>query len=801
MIYKDSSKSIEKRVTDLLLRMSLKQKIAQLQCIFSVYIGHAEFRDIVSDGVGEVAFGYQMDSPEKNADYIESLQRYLMEGTELGIPAIIHMEALSGGVMSEMTLFPSPIGLAAAWDPEGIRKMAELIRKQVMAVGVRKVLSPLADIARDPRWGRIGETFGEDPVLCSAMVTACIKGLQGKDLNEGVSACAKHFLGYGLSEGGLNQTHNPVTTRELREVYAKPFQAAITESDLTTLMAQYGSIDGEMVTASESLLYKLLRKEMKFKGVVVSDYMAINRMVAMKVAGGLGEAGIAALKAGLDVEYPTPAGFKTDILIKAVDKGIVEEKMIDRSVKRVLRQKFKLGLFENPYPRRENFKKYFYNTENDMMSFELAQKSIVLIKNDGVLPLSKKIKKIAVIGPHADSIRLLFGNYSYPAMVETVLDPNVNVENAEGSESSSVSAGKVAEKYPGSNTIVQNPMIEDILRSMLEKSKTILQAIQKNCKNAEVLYAKGCDIAGNDIRGFDLAVKIAESADVVILALGGKHGWGQMATIGESLDSMSIGLPGVQEALVKKVYSAGKPTVVLHLDGRPLSSEFIAEKCHAVLECWSPSILGGQAIASVLFGDFNPSGKLPVTVARNAGQIPIYYNHVNGSSYHNHNIFKHEPMYVDGPETPLFYFGHGLSYTRFEYSNLKLNERLEGDGELTVSVDICNVGQRDGTEVVQLYISDELCSLLRPNKELAGFKRVLLKVKEKKTVTFMIRASQMAFLDSRMKWKVESGEMTVMVGASSEDIRLKGTFYIANDVYVNGAKRGFFADTKEKSAL
>jgi len=353
-------------------------------------------------------------------------------------------------------------------------------------------------------------------------------------------------------------------------------------------------------------------------------------------------------------------------------------------------------------------------------------------------------------------------------------------------------------RNPGSDTLVENSLVEGMLRSMLPKSRTVLRAIQETCKDTEVLYAKGCDYAGMDKSGFGEAVSQAERADAVILVIGGKCGWGLSATIGESRDSMDIGLPGVQEELAKAILNVGKPVIVVHIDGRPLSNVFIADQCSALLECWSPSAGGGQAIASILFGDFNPSGKLPVTVARNAGQIPIYYNHVNGSSYHGHAIMKHENAYVDGPEKPLFYFGHGLSYTRFAYSNLVFDKKVAGDGTLTVSVDIQNTGTRDGVEIVQLYVADELSTLLRPNKELAGFQRVFLKPDEKKTVVFKIRASQFAFLDTRMKWKVESGEMTVMVGASSEDIRLKGTFTITNDAFIDGSKRGFFADVQIK---
>jgi|BioPla2DNA2_1021312.scaffolds.fasta_scaffold02552_11 beta-glucosidase len=792
------SKSTEIRVNDLLRKMSLRQKIVQLQCLFSVFIrrSNPNFNEIMPDGIGEIAFGYQLDSPEKSAEFIERLQRYLVEETELGIPAIIHTEAISGGIISEMTQFPSPIGLGATWDPDGVQKMAELIRRQVIAVGIRRVLSPVVDVARDPRWGRMGETFGEDPVLCSQMAVAYVRGMQGERLSEGVLSCAKHFIGYSMGEGGLNQSRNPITPRELREVYAKPFQAVITEAGIGSIMAQYGAIDGEMVIGSKPLLDNLLRKEMKFRGTVVSDYMAINRMVAMKVAENIGKAGIMAIKAGLDQEFPVPAGFKTQLLIDAVEKGELDEEIINRSVKRVLRQKFQLGLFENPYPRRNDIKKYYYNTDNDRMSFELAQKSLVLLKNDGILPLKKNIKSIAVIGPHSDSLRLMFGGYTYPAVLDMILEVNVIAEGMEEYVSYSKIEKKAPDTYPGSNITVENPMVESMLRSMFEKSQTILQAIRNTCKNAKIYHARGCDYAGSDRSGFKQAVEAVKAADVAILAIGGKLGWAQSSTMGENLDSMNIGLPGVQEDLAREVLAAGKPTVVLHLSGRPLNSEFITENCNALLECWSPSVWGGQAIASALFGDFNPSGKLPVTVARNAGQIPIYYNHVNGVSYHNKSIFKQENMYVDGPEKPLFYFGQGLSYTRFEYSNLRLDKEVRSDGKLTVSVDVRNAGRKDGAEVVQLYIADELSSMLRPNKELAGFKRVELKAGETKTVVFTVRVSQFAFLDISMKWKVEAGDMTVMIGSSSEDIRLRDTFRIIGSAYVDASKRGFYADTR-----
>lgn len=796
MARKTHSRLIEMRVNELLRRMSLKQKIAQLQCLFSVNIKNVEFNEVMADGIGEIAFGYLLDSPEKSAEFIESVQKYLVEETELGIPAIVHTEAISGGFISEMTQFPSPIGLGATWDPDVVKRMAELIRRQVMAIGVRRVLSPVVDIARDPRWGRMGETFGEDPVLCSEMAVAYVDGMQGRELSEGVLACAKHFLGYSMCEGGLNQTSNPITARELREVYARPFQALITLSGIGSIMAQYGSIDGEMVIASKSFLYDMLRREMKFKGTTISDYMAISRMVSMKVAGSLDEAGTASLKAGLDIECPYPAGFITESIINAVEKGDLKEETIDRAVKRVLFQKFQLGLFENPYPHRQGIKKYYYKTANDKLSFEIAQKSLVLLKNDGILPLSKNTKRIAVIGPHADSLRLLFGGYSYPAVLDLMLGSNAVVEETDEQDSALSENGRWVREYADSGETAENPMAEEMLRCMLGKSQTILQAIRNTCKNACVTYAKGCDYAGNDRSGFKEAVETAMLANVVILAIGGKLGWGKSATMGENVDSMSIGLPGVQEYLAKAVYAAGKPIVVVHLNGRPLSSEFIVEKCNALLECWSPSVWGGQAVASVLFGDFNPSGRMPVTVARNAGQIPIYYNHINGNSYHNHSIFKQENMYADGSEKPLFYFGHGLSYTQFEYSNLKLDREIDGNGCLTVSADIKNAGERDGAEVVQLYISDNLSSLLRPNKELAGFKRLHLKVGEKRKVVFTLMASQLAFLDINMKWKVEAGEMTAMVGASSEDIRLKGTFEIKNDVYVDGSKRGFFASVE-----
>jgi hypothetical protein len=549
--------------------------------------------------------------------------------------------------------------------PETVQKMADIIRRQMLAIGCRQALSPVMDVCRDPRWGRIGETYGEDPTLCAAMSVAFTRGLQGENLAGGVAAADKHFLAYGCSDGGLNMATNPVPPRELREVYAKPFQAAISEAGLLSIMNSYGVIDGEMVAASKHILTDLLRDEMGFTGLVVSDYMSIDQLV---------------------------------------DRRLAVEMGLSRSL-------------------------------GDMAG--LAQDLPGMESGDAFVP---------------------------------------------------------AEPFPGSTVLREHPAASQALAFMYgQQVPTILACVRSKCPHADITYAQGCDIAGTDRGGFDAALQAARGAEVVILTLGGKYGWGSSCTIGEGIDSSDIGLPGVQEDLAKAIYETGVKTVLVHIDARPLSSVFIAEHYPAIIENWFPGITGGEALADVLFGDYNPAGRLPATCARNAGQIPIYAGQYRGNSYRDGETKRILSRYCDESKEPLFCFGHGLSYTEFTYRDLRLTGNTRADGAVEVRCRVKNTGPRDGEEVVQLYVSDEAASMLRPWQELAGFARIFLKAGEEKTLGFTIQADQFAFLDSSMRWIVEEGYMTLRVGGSSRNLPLEGRFHIDNTAEIIPARRGFYA--------
>jgi beta-glucosidase len=429
-------------------------------------------------------------------------------------------------------------------------------------------------------------------------------------------------------------------------------------------------------------------------------------------------------------------------------------------------------------------------------SLKAAREAIVLLKNDGLLPLSKEPRKIAVIGPHANSTRLFFGCYTWPASVDLAMSGTMS-EMAGMLDLPELTASyeqpPLSPLFEGSDVRSEPPQVEQALQAMLgDRTPTILAAIQGKCPDAEVVYEKGCDYAGTNRSGFAAAIAAAKAADVVILALGGKYGWGSSCTSGEGIDTANIGLPGVQEELAQLIFETGTPAVLVHMDTKPLSSEFIANHYPAIIENWFPGESGGEALADVLFGDYNPAGRLPMTAARNAGQLPIYATHPRGSSYNNGNSIVLN-RYVEGSKLPLYYFGEGQSYTTFEYSNLVLDGTVKADGVMHLSCDITNSGERDGEEVVQVYVRDELASMVRPVQELAGFKRVALKAGETKTVHFTMRADQFAFLDVDMRWIVEAGEMAVRVGASSHDIRLTGSFVIENTALIEGKSRGFYA--------
>jgi beta-glucosidase len=790
--YQNPSLALEKRVDDLLHRMTLTQKIAQLNCTMSMAGAFDKMEMQLANGMGEIAIMLGGQTAADTARLVESIQRFLVEKTEWGIPAIMHIEALSGAVIPEATNFPVAIGLGATWDPEGVREMADVIRKQMKALGIRQALSPVMDIARDPRWGRIGETYGENPTLGAAMSVAFVKGIQGADLKEGIAATGKHFLGYGLSQGGLNLARASITPRELREDFGKPFEAAIRKANLAAVMNSYTALDNEPIIISKAILTDLLRGEMGFDGVTVSDYAAINRVKDIfKITDDYTQAGILAIQAGMDVELPAAIAYGAQFR-EAVKRGDLNVAVIDAAVRRMLTLKFKLGLFENPYPDLESIQSVFHQAADDELSYRLAKESVVLVKNEGeTLPLKAGKRKIAVIGPNADSIRNIFGNYTFPAFLEIALEmaPELaNLINTLAGPSSDVVAAQPLPPMP--------PM-DQLLTMMYPMARTVLQGIQEAAGSANARYAKGCSIMGQDRTGFPEAIECASQADIVVMVMGAKNGHvAETSSIGEALDSTSIGMPGVQEDLVKAVYETGKPIILVHMSARPLCSEWVSNNIPAILEVWHPGQSAGTVVSDVLFGKANPGGKLPFTVIKHAGLIPCYVDHQRGSGYDDRGGL---PIYIEGgyineSGAPLYAFGHGLSYTTFSIDGLELSDTaIPADGVIDISCIVTNRGHREGDEVVQLYITDRFASMVRPSKELAGFKRVTLQPGKSCKVTFTLHASQLAFLNSRMQWMVEAGDVDIFIGTSSDDRAVEGSFAISDTRVLQNSSREYCA--------
>lgn len=794
MKYKDAGLPVAQRVEDLLTRLSFQQKIDQITCLVTIGEDIPDFRSLIPSGIGNVGAFAVAKNTERIVEYSDRLQKYLVEETEFGIPALIHCEAVSGGQFTGADVYPSAISQASTWNPELVEEMADLIRKQMYAVGFRQALSPVLDISRDPRWGRLTETYGEDPTLASAIGSAFIRGIQGTDHTKGIAAAAKHFVGHGVTEGALNMSRSMISPRDLEEVHCKPFQAAITEAGLMGVMSSYCSYNGEPVTCSKYLLTDLLRERLGFQGAVVSDYIAADRILdPYCVAETFEEAGIKAIEAGLDVEFPRPKCF-TYSLEEAVREGRLDMEVIDRAVRRVLTIKFSLGLFEHPYPDRGMLKTEFHTGRAKELNLNLAKQTITLLKNENhALPISKSVKKIAVIGPHANLLRSYFSTFSYPAVLDMV---SSREEDGQALPEPGLIVYQVMQRFPGDGRESSNKL-ELQLRHDFPESRSLYEAIRDALPDAQVEWSLGVNYLGNNLSGMEHALETAAQADIVILTLGGKNGWGVTSTVGEGIDSTDIDLPGRQEEFARAVYALGKKCVVVHFDGRPISNAFVTSHFDAILEAWQPGQYGGQALAEILFGDSNPSGHLPVTAARNAGQLPVYYSLPRGSGYigaGHPGMIVNPNGYINDTARPLYSFGHGLSYTTFFYEKMRLfSTELDPSGKLTADITVRNTGTMDGDEVVQLYVRDCVASVVRPDLELIGFKRVCVPAGESRTVRFCFPASQLAFLDLDMRWKVESGRFELLAGASSSDIRQQAEFAVTADRYIDGKTRSFYA--------
>ncbi len=773
----DANLSVEARVSALIAEMTLDEKIAQLGSfwIYEILDGTTfspvKAEKLMRNGIGQITRmgGASNVKPTESVVLANNIQKFIIDNTRLGIPVVIHEECCSGYMARGATVFPQAIGVASTWEPKLVEEMADVIRRQMRSVGTHHALSPVLDVARDARWGRVEETFGEDPYLVARMGVAYVRGLQSERLQNGIVATGKHFVGYGASEGGMNWAPPHIPWREMRDVYLFPFEAAVRDGKMASMMNGYHELDGVPCGSNKELLTTILRDEWGFDGTVVSDYFAITMLDEYHhVAGNKQDAAFAALDAGLDVELPFTDSYGSP-LREAVLAGKIPESLVDQSLRRVLTQKFALGIFDHPYV--DDVAVVFDTPDERKLAREIAQKSMVLLKNEGnLLPLRKDLNSIAVIGPNADSIRNLFGDYSYPAHVETLLE----LKNKKNVFNQPLPEGVQA--------------VDDFI-----PADSVLAGIKAQVSaTTQIHYAKGCAVNDASTDGFAEAVEAARQAEVAILVVGDKGGLTDDCTSGEARDRAELQLPGVQSQLVKAIYDTGTPIVLVMINGRPVSLGWIAESVPAILEAWFPSEEGGNAVADVLFGDVNPGGKLPITFPLSVGQVPIFYGHKpSGGRSH----WKGD--YVETSSKPLYPFGFGLSYTQFEFSNLRTDSSSAPvGGEINIQIDVTNVGERTGDEVVQLYTRQNATTVTRPVKELRGFQRVTVEPHQTKTVSFCLKVNQLGFYDQAHQLVIEPGKVEIMVGNSSQDIACGDEFEILGAKTEIHASKVFFSDSQ-----
>lgn len=755
--YRDADLPIEARVEDLLARMLPEEKVAQLGSAWMFELVRGEEVDddraaaICRHGLGQVTriAGASTLTADKVACVANELQRRLVEGTRLGIPAIVHEEICSGLMARGSTVYPQAIGVASTFEPDLNAAMADGIRVQMRKAGAQQGLSPVLDVVRDPRWGRTEETYGEDAYLVARMGTAFVEGLQGPDLSTGVIATAKHFVGYGASEGGMNWAPAHVPDRELREVFLHPFEAAV-RAGLASVMNGYHELDGVPCAANENLLTGILRGSWGFDGIVVADYFSVDQLAAYhRLARSKSEAAVLALRAGIDVELPSSDCF-AEPLLAAVESGDADAAVVDAAVRRVLRLKFALGLFERPYVDASDAIAAVDTDAHRSLAATIARKSLVLLHNDGVLPLGPAPGTIAVIGPNAGEARNLLGDYAYPAHIESL------------------------KEMGGEESPFDVPVPDDLDLGAVEvPGLSVLEALTATYGDA-VRHARGCAVNDDDTTGFAEAVELAAASDVVVLVVGDKAGLTKSCTSGEGRDRSSLALPGVQEDLARAVLATGTPVVTVLVVGRPCGSEELHQQSAAVLLAWLPGQEGGPAIAETLAGTINPGGKLPISFPRSVGQLPVFYGHkVSGGRSHWHG------EYVDGATSPLYPFGHGLSYTTFRLIDPVLVTPTAGPSDsIAVSVSIANIGTVSGEEVIQVYVRDLHASVTRPVLELKSFVRVAVAAGAARSVRFDIPVAQLGFYDADLRYVVEAGEIEVFVGTSSANLVAAGTVTI-----------------------
>lgn len=707
--------SVERRINSLLARMTLEEKIGQLQQLDGEANGNyrPEHLELVRKGL----LGSTLNV--RGAERSNELQRVAIEQSRLKIPLLFGFDVIHG----YRTIFPIPLGEASSWDTVAVERAASIAAREARASGVHWTFAPMVDIARDARWGRIAEGSGEDPYLGAALARARVRGFQGADYSapDRVVACAKHWAAYGAAEAGRDYNTTDMSENTLRDIYFPPFKATA-DAGVGTFMSAFNDLNGVPATANPFIMTEVLRNEWKFDGFVVSDYTAVEELLKHGVAADGSEAVRLALTAGVEMEMVSRLYNKH--IAQLLREGKLSQAVLNEAVRRILRIKFRLGLFERPFADAAREQSALANPGHIKAARDIASRSMVLLKNEReTLPLSKTLKSIAVIGPLADSQKDMIGSWS---------------GDGRAGDAVTLLAGIKAKVGP----------------------------------RVKVSYAKGCEINDDSTAGFDEALKAARGADVAIVAVGESA---EMS--GEAASRSSLDLPGRQLELVKALHATGKPVIVVLMNGRPLSINWVAENVPAILETWFAGTQGGHAIADVLFGDVNPGGKLPVTFPRNAGQCPIYYNHKNTGRPPDANN-KYTSKYLDVAWTPLFPFGYGLSYTKFRLTNLQLSARsIPTNGRLTASVEVENAGSRAGDEVVQLYIRDVASSVTRPVKELKGFERITLRPGERRRVTFTLGPEQLGFYNRDMRFTVEPGEFKVFAGTNSQE-GLEGSFSV-----------------------
>ena len=718
------SKNIDQKVEALLRQMTLEEKIGQL----NQYTGD------------NAATGPITINPNKQTEIKQGLigsmlnilgTKYTRQYQELAMQSRLKIPLLFGQdvIHGYKTTFPIPLAEAASWDLEAMELTARIAATEAASAGIHWTFAPMVDISRDPRWGRVMEGAGEDTYLGSKIAYARVKGFQGNlgDVTS-VMACVKHFAAYGAAVGGRDYNSVDMSNRMLWETYLPPFKAAL-DAGAATFMNSFNDLNGIPATGNAYLQRDILKEKWNFKGFVVSDWGSIGEMVNHGYAKDNKEAALAAITAGSDMDMESNA-YRYH-LAQLVKEKKVPMALIDDAVKRILRKKFELGLFDDPFKfnNEEREQKALNNPEHRKVARAMAAKSIVLLKNEkGILPLSKSTKTIAFIGPLVKEYKQNMGFWS-----------------------------------------VELPEL-DYTKEIVSQWDGLQNKVEKN---TQLLYAKGCDIEGDNTEGFAEAIAVANQADVVILSIGERRDQS-----GEAKSRSNLRLPGVQEELVKAIQATGKPVVVLINAGRPLIFNWTADQVPAILYTWWLGSEAGNAIADVLFGDYNPSGKLPISFPREEGQIPIYYNHFNtGRPAPNETATNYVSAYIDLKNSPKFPFGYGLSYTTFNYSDLQLSKKVMKKNEtITVSFTLTNSGKFDGEEVVQLYLKDQVGSVVRPVKELRDFQKVFLKAGASQKITFTIDKEKLAFYNAKLEWAPEPGAFEVQLGASSADIRLKDNF-------------------------